>query len=62
MHLTAEKKASDLHLTVGRPPILRINGILYPQEDLSVLTREDIGRLILSNLTDEQRARFDAKW
>lgn len=62
MHLTAEKKASDLHLTVGRPPILRINGILYPQEDLPTLTREDIGRLILSNLTDEQRARFDAKW
>jgi len=35
-----EKKASDLHLTVGRPPILRIDGRLVPCEGPN-LTSED---------------------
>ena len=62
LRLTLEKGASDLHLTVGRPPVLRINGILHPQSDLPVLTREEIARIVLNSLTDEQRAKFEAKW
>lgn len=62
LRLTLEKGASDLHLTVGRPPVLRINGILYPQNDLPELTRAEIARIILSSMTDEQRAKFEAKW
>uniref|UniRef100_A0A7C6EDX3 PilT/PilU family type 4a pilus ATPase n=1 Tax=candidate division WOR-3 bacterium TaxID=2052148 RepID=A0A7C6EDX3_UNCW3 len=33
-------RASDLHLTVGRPPTLRIDGKLYPIEKTQVLTPE----------------------
>lgn len=33
-----KKNASDLHLTVGRPPTLRIDGKLYPIERTQVLT------------------------
>ena len=34
LKLVLEKKASDLHLDVGSPPVLRINGILLPQEEI----------------------------
>ncbi|MEN6462151.1 MAG: type IV pilus twitching motility protein PilT [Syntrophomonas sp.] len=37
--------ASDIHLTVFRPPIFRINGRLLPQPDVEPLTAEDIQRL-----------------
>jgi twitching motility protein PilT len=35
-----KKNASDLHLTVGRPPTLRIDGFLQPVERCPVLTPE----------------------
>ena len=37
LKLVLEKKASDLHLDVGSSPVLRINGILLPQEDIPPL-------------------------
>ncbi|NLY89013.1 MAG: type IV pilus twitching motility protein PilT [Firmicutes bacterium] len=46
-----EKKASDLHLTVGRPPILRINGELTFIDGLPVLTKEMIPNLLEPVLT-----------
>jgi twitching motility protein PilT len=61
LRLSAEKNASDLHLTVGVPPVLRVNGLLVQQE-MPVLSRDEVARLILSSLTDEQRAKFEAKW
>jgi len=59
--LTIEKKASDLHLTEGMPPILRIDGRLTTT-DLPILTREDSKRLIYSVLTNEQKEKFEACW
>ncbi|MEO0078363.1 MAG: PilT/PilU family type 4a pilus ATPase [candidate division WOR-3 bacterium] len=35
-----KRNASDLHLTVGRPPTLRIDGFLHPIEGCPVLTPE----------------------
>jgi twitching motility protein PilT len=61
LRLTAEKNASDLHLTVGVPPVLRINGILVLQE-MPVLNQGELARILFSSLTDEQRAKFEAKW
>ena len=53
-----EKGASDLHLAVGRPPSLRIDGELedtpYPP-----LTPQDTRRLVYGVLTDSQKARFE---
>jgi len=59
--LTIEKKASDLHLTEGMPPILRIDGRLT-LTDLPRLTREDSKRLIYSVLTNEQKEKFESSW
>jgi twitching motility protein PilT len=30
MKYAVEHKASDIHITVGKPPMLRINGVLNP--------------------------------
>lgn len=46
--------ASDLHLTTGNPPILRVNGILKKIPG-PALTKEDSQELIYSILSEEQR-------
>lgn len=56
--LLKEKGASDLHLTAGAPPILRINGHLY-KTPYEVLTAEKAHALIYSIMTDEQKQRFE---
>jgi len=57
--LMAEKKASDLHLTAGVPPMLRIDGELIPT-NYDKLTQEMCQRLIYSLLTDSQKEKFEA--
>ena len=56
--LVVMRRASDLLLTAGAPPLLRINGELkateYPE-----LTPEDNKRLIYSILTDKQKEEFE---
>ncbi len=52
--ITVERKASDLHLVVGIPPTLRIDGILSPLTE-EVLTNEKIKELVAELLTDEQK-------
>ena len=59
--LMVNKGASDLHLTVPSPPVLRINGELIPQEDLPPLTAKDVELALEQVSTVEQRAVFDRK-
>lgn len=56
--LMKAKNASDIHLTVGVPPVLRIQGNLYATQ-FDVLTPESAQQLIYSILTDEQRQQFE---
>ena len=56
--LCIEKKASDLHLTEGEPPILRIDGRLHRQT-LAPLNRQDLKRIIYSVLTNPQKEMFE---
>ena len=58
LHLTAQRKASDLHLTYNRPPIMRIHGRLLPLET-EPLGTSDLKNMIYSILTDEQIERFE---
>jgi twitching motility protein PilT len=58
LKLTMEKGASDLHITVNSPPVLRIDGKLY-LTDFSVLASEDTKFLIYSILNDDQKAVFE---
>lgn len=56
--LVVESKASDLHLSVNHPPILRIAGRLIPVPNRPRLTPEDTQGFAFALMTDEQRNRF----
>ena len=53
-----EKGASDLHLTTGCPPQMRLHGHLVPM-NYPVLGPADTKQLIYSVLTDAQKHRFE---
>jgi len=55
---TARQNASDLHLAVGRYPILRIDGVLIPLQKESLLTPEMTENLIFNLLAPEQKEKF----
>jgi twitching motility protein PilT len=51
--------ASDLHLTAGSPPLLRINGELVPVQDFEPLDPGMLQRVLYAVLTQHQRERFE---
>lgn len=53
----AFSNASDLYLKVGRPPIMRVDGKIYPMK-ASPLKPEDTEDLAKQFMNDDQRARF----
>ena len=55
----ADRGGSDLHLTVGVPPFVRVDGKLLPLADRPVLTPEATAELACSRLSSAQRARFE---
>jgi len=55
-----EKGASDLHITTGTPPQLRIDGQLVPLK-MAPLSPVDTKRLCYSILTEEQKIRFEER-
>ena len=61
LEMVFERRASDLHLSPGLPPILRIDGELV-RVDSPPLSKEDSQRLIFSMLTNEQRRILEQNW
>lgn len=59
LKIMVEKESSDLHIKVGSPPTLRINGKLWPIEGYAELTADDTRAMINSIMTDEQKKRFE---
>ncbi|EDK72457.1 type IV pilus assembly protein, pilus retraction protein PilT [candidate division TM7 genomosp. GTL1] len=49
------KRASDLHLQVGLPPMLRIDGALTPVSGYDALSEEEVERLIFAILDQDQQ-------
>lgn len=58
---TVNRKSSDLHLAVGVPPILRIDGKLAPIANQSALTDDDTQKLTRSIMTQPQVERYLAR-
>jgi twitching motility protein PilT len=54
----SQSKASDLHIIVGKPPILRVDGELKIMADLPEITREMAEKLVYSILTEKQKDKF----
>jgi len=58
LELTISKEASDLHLSCGFPPILRIDGTLIPVVNEPTLTKERCSELVFQIMSSEQRDLF----
>ncbi len=56
--LVVQEEASDLHLTVGHPPILRISRRLVPLVRYKILTGEDTKELGLALMEPTQQERL----
>ena len=53
-----EQRASDLHLVVSCPPLLRIDGALQPMDDSPELAAEDISQIFSQVTTPQHRDTF----
>jgi twitching motility protein PilT len=59
---TVEQNASDLHLTVGLPPMVRVRGELRALEAYPQLTAKDTRDVIYGILSNDQRKRLEEDW
>ena len=50
-----KKRASDLHIQVGLPPMLRIDGSLMPAAGTQPLDEPAVERLVFQILDEDQR-------
>ena len=56
------RRASDLHLTAGAPPMVRVRGRLAAMEGYPALTPTDTREIIYSILSNAQRQRLETNW
>lgn len=57
----AKEGASDLHLSEGRPPVIRVSGFLIPLSKFSILSREDMENFISILLSPFNKREFEEK-
>src|SRR3989338_2756072 len=60
LETVAEQGASDLHLSVARPPTIRKDGRLVPIPKQEILSPADTEGLVLSVLTGEQKSALES--
>lgn len=60
-HLVFEG-GSDLHLQVGAPPMMRLNGDMRPIPDQAVLTNQSLKEAIYDILSEPQKKQFEQDW
>ncbi|PIU10536.1 type IV pili twitching motility protein PilT [Candidatus Kuenenbacteria bacterium CG08_land_8_20_14_0_20_37_23] len=56
-----EKNASDIHLAVGKPPIVRVHGKLVELQKMDILTKTKAETLVLSILSSSQKEKYIKK-
>src|SRR5438445_4498084 len=56
------RRASDLHLSAGASPTVRVRGRLQPLEEYPKLSPTDTREIIYSILTGDQRQRLETNW
>jgi twitching motility protein PilT len=57
-----DRRASDLHITAGSHPMVRVRGRLTPMDDYPVLDPTDTREIVYSILTNDQRQRLETDW
>ncbi|HEX6115840.1 MAG TPA: type IV pilus twitching motility protein PilT, partial [Solirubrobacterales bacterium] len=53
------ERASDVHLTAGVPPAIRVRGRVMPLEEYPVLTGQETREIVYSILNSDQRKRLE---
>ncbi len=56
------RRASDLHLSSGAHPTVRVRGRLAPLEEYPKLSSADTREIVYSILTGDQRQRLETDW
>jgi twitching motility protein PilT len=56
------RRASDLHITAGAPPMVRVRGRLLGVEGYPRLTPTDTREVVYSILTNDQRQKLETEW
>lgn len=59
LSIVLERDASDLHLVVGEPPVIRVDTVLLRLDNYQVLSQDSITDLLNVLLAPEQRKKFD---
>src|SRR5437016_14516084 len=57
-----DRRASDLHITAGAPPMVRVRGRLAPIEGYPALTPTDTREIVYSILSNAQRQKLENNW
>ncbi len=61
VEIVARESASDLHLSVGKKPVIRVAGFLLPLEKFQALRQEDIEAFITIFFSSENMREFAIK-
>jgi twitching motility protein PilT len=61
LQATVASGASDLHLTVGRPPTARRDGTLVSFENVNILENDEITRIVHALVDGPKRAELDER-
>jgi twitching motility protein PilT len=59
LHRLSELGGSDLHVTTGTPPLVRVHGEIHPLDGYRPLNSSETKQLAYSVLTDAQKHRFE---
>ena len=58
---SVKNKASDLHLSAGMPPLIRVDGDMR-RIDLPALSDQQVQGMIYDIMSDHQRKRYEQEW
>jgi len=59
LRVAVQVGASDIHIVIGRPPVVRLRGSVRPLDEFPIITPEESQRMIYSILTTDQRMKFE---
>ena len=59
LRMLVDKDGSDLHLKVGRPPLMRIKGDLLPTEGMPVISKDEMKEILYPMITEIQIKKLE---
>jgi len=59
LEMVLAQKGSDLHLTAGSSPVIRVHGELRPVDAIEPLNGSEIREMVFAILTQKQREKFE---